>query len=209
MTDTARIIKRYANRKLYDTRDSRYVTLDQIAEMIRQREDVKVVDNSTKEDLTSVTLAQIIFEEEKRQRSFLPLAALRRIIESGGESLHDLVSQISESAGRVFRREDEPGAAADAPASEPAEPSEGGGHVDPVRMWREFVEGVQHTVESWHKAIDSNIHHALESMSPLAPLQKQVALVRERLSELEQKLNLARKKPAEETQDTGEAQSGS
>ena len=81
----ARIIKRYANRKLYDTQHSRYVTLDQIAEMIRGGDDVKIVDNKTKEDLTSVTLAQIIFEEEKRQKSFLPLQAMRNIIQSGGE----------------------------------------------------------------------------------------------------------------------------
>src|ERR1043165_9279857 len=80
-----RIIKRYANRKLYDTEHSRYVTLDQISEMIRNGDDVKIVDNKTKEDLTTVTLAQIIFEEEKKQRSFLPLGAMRNIIQSGGE----------------------------------------------------------------------------------------------------------------------------
>src|SRR4249920_3865475 len=84
MTDT-RIIKRYANRKLYDTEHSRYVTLDQISEMIRNGDDVKIVDNKTKEDLTTVTLAQIIFEEEKKQRSFLPLGAMRNIIQNGSE----------------------------------------------------------------------------------------------------------------------------
>src|SRR6187399_1329785 len=81
-----RIIKRYANRKLYDTQHSRYVTLDQISEMIRNGDEVKIVDNKSKEDLTSVTLAQIIFEEEKKQRSFLPLTAMRNIIQNGGES---------------------------------------------------------------------------------------------------------------------------
>src|SRR4026209_749856 len=81
----ARIIKRYANRKLYDTQHSRYVTLEQISEMIRNRDDIKIVDNKTKEDLTSVTLAQIIFEEEKKQRSFVPLTAMRNIIQNGGE----------------------------------------------------------------------------------------------------------------------------
>lgn len=80
-----RIIKRYANRKLYDTQHSRYVTLDQISEMIRAGDEVRIVDNKTKEDLTSVTLAQIIFEEEKKQRSFLPLTAMRNIIQNGGE----------------------------------------------------------------------------------------------------------------------------
>ena len=80
-----RVIKRYANRKLYDTMHSRYVTLEQIADMVREGEDVRIVDNTTKEDLTSVTLAQIILEEEKRKKSFLPLAAMRHIIQSGGD----------------------------------------------------------------------------------------------------------------------------
>ena len=60
-----RVIKRYANRKLYDTRDSKYVTLDRIAELVRNGEEVKVVDNRTKRDLTKVTLAQIIYEEQR------------------------------------------------------------------------------------------------------------------------------------------------
>ena len=63
---TARTIKRYANRKLYDTRDSRYVTLDHIAAMVRAGDDVRVVENTTRADLTTATLAQIIFEEEKK-----------------------------------------------------------------------------------------------------------------------------------------------
>jgi polyhydroxyalkanoate synthesis regulator protein len=56
-----RIIKRYSNRKLYDTKDSRYVTLLQIAEMVRSGEEVQIIDNNTKDDLTEVTLAQIIY----------------------------------------------------------------------------------------------------------------------------------------------------
>ena len=59
------MIKRYANRKLYDTRESRYVTLQQLGELIRDGEDIRIIDNQSKEDLTKVTLAQIIYEEEK------------------------------------------------------------------------------------------------------------------------------------------------
>jgi polyhydroxyalkanoate synthesis repressor PhaR len=79
---TARTIKRYANRKLYDTRDSRYVTLDHIAAMVRAGDDVKVVDNTTRSDLTTATLAQIIFEEEKKTPR-LTVAGLRKIIQGG------------------------------------------------------------------------------------------------------------------------------
>ena len=64
-----RVIKRYSNRKLYDTKDSRYVTLLQIAEMVRGGEEVQIIDNNTKEDLTEITLAQIIYEEQKQKAS--------------------------------------------------------------------------------------------------------------------------------------------
>ena len=83
---TARTIKRYANRKLYDTRDSRYVTLDHIAAMVRAGDDVKVVDNTTRADLTTATLAQIIFEEEKKTPR-LTVAGLRKIIQGGMAAL--------------------------------------------------------------------------------------------------------------------------
>jgi len=90
-----RVVKRYANRKLYDTQRSRYVTLEQIADMIRSGEDVKIVDKHSKEDLTAITLTQIIFEEEKKQ-SFLPLSALRNIIQSGASNMTQLASQAGE-----------------------------------------------------------------------------------------------------------------
>src|SRR5438477_8803921 len=79
---TARTVKRYANRKLYDTGHSRYVTLDHIAAMVRAGDDVKVVDNTTRADLTTATLAQIIFEEEKKAPR-LSVAGLRKIIQGG------------------------------------------------------------------------------------------------------------------------------
>lgn len=188
-----RIIKRYANRKLYDTKESRYVTLDQIAEMIRQGEDVKVVDNNSKEDLTSVTLAQIIFEEEKKQHSFLPLAALRNIIQSGGESLQGLMSQISESAermGRIFH----PGAHGDEKEPRPEaekekEPAATGERLDPTKLLRDFMDGVQHAMDDWQKRLETNLHHAVETVSPLAPLQKEIQTLQERLAELERKLS--------------------
>ena len=68
-----RVIKRYSNRKLYDTRDSRYVTLLEIAELVRAGEDVQVIDNATKQDKTDVTLALIISEELKARPKGIPL----------------------------------------------------------------------------------------------------------------------------------------
>jgi polyhydroxyalkanoate synthesis repressor PhaR len=79
-----RVIKRYSNRKLYDTVDSRYVTLLQIAEMVRAGENVQIIDNASKEDKTEVTLALIISEELKAQPRGVPLGTLRELIQERG-----------------------------------------------------------------------------------------------------------------------------
>lgn len=83
----ARVVKRYANRKLYDTTTSRYVALDDIAALIRSGEEVEVTDNETGADLTAVTLAQIILEEERRRKSISALPLLRELVRYGGDAL--------------------------------------------------------------------------------------------------------------------------
>src|SRR5580693_10135114 len=82
-----RIVKRYSNRKLYDTKDSRYVTLLQIAEMVRAGEEVQVIDNNSKEDLTEQTLAQIIYEEQKSHARSVPLQTLKELIHQRTEKV--------------------------------------------------------------------------------------------------------------------------
>lgn len=84
------IIKRYPNRKLYDTEAKRYVTLDQIAEMIQARKDVLVIDHETGEDLTNLTLSQIIFEQEKKGAGFLQRSLLANLIRAGGDTLDQM-----------------------------------------------------------------------------------------------------------------------
>src|SRR6476660_5628501 len=88
-TPERRVIKRYSNRKLYDTKDSRYVTLLQIAEMVRGGEEVQIIDNNTKEDLTEVTLAKIIYEEQKQKASSrnVPLQTLMVLVPSRTEKV--------------------------------------------------------------------------------------------------------------------------
>lgn len=85
---TSKIIKRYSNRKLYDTERSKYVTLEEIADMIKAGDEVTIIDNKSKADLTSATLAQIIFENEKRD-SRMPLGMLRNLIQTSGEALNE------------------------------------------------------------------------------------------------------------------------
>lgn len=193
-----RIIKRYANRKLYDTQHSRYVTLEQIAAMIRNGEDVSIVDNNSKEDLTSITLAQIIFEEEKRQKSFLSLAAMRHIIQSGGESLQELASQAGARVRQVFRLDKEPApeeAARAIPADEATasetdaarpglrEMTGGAAHVV-----REFLERSQQTFDEWQKRVDDRVRQVVETLAPWTLLQKELHELEERLGEMEKRL---------------------
>ena len=98
------VIKRYSNRKLYNTDENKYINLEAIAKMIRNGEDVQVVDNVTGEDLTAVTLTQIIMEREKKEGDFVPRSILAELIQAGGESLNvireklgspsDLIQQV-------------------------------------------------------------------------------------------------------------------
>ena len=93
----AYVIKRYSNRKLYDTQESRYVTLEELEELIRAGREISVVDVSTGEDLTSVTLAQIILENERNHRAALPTAFLHQLIKHG-EAWQDFVQKSLRSS---------------------------------------------------------------------------------------------------------------
>jgi polyhydroxyalkanoate synthesis repressor PhaR len=173
-----RVIKRYANRKLYDTQRSRYVTLDQIAEMIRAGEDVKIVDNNSKEDLTALTLTQILFEEEKKGR-FLPLAALRNIIQSGGQSISTLATQAGEKVRAVFRRDGKEEELA--LVEEPAKEEEASGV-------KQIFERSQQTFDEWQKKVDERIQKVVEALSPFSGVEKELRSLRERIAELEKRL---------------------
>ena len=97
------LIKKYANRRLYDTVHSRYVNLKQIFEMIREGHTVEVVDASSGEDLSKVILTQIILEEEKGQRNLLPVDFLHRIIQEG-ESAYEKFLERGLAAGLAAYR---------------------------------------------------------------------------------------------------------
>lgn len=102
-----RMIKRYPNRKLYDLDRKRYVTLDNIAIMIQEGEDVQVIDHETGEDLTSITLSQIIFEREKKRAGFLPKSILTSLIRTGGGTLDYLRRSFQTSVGALRLLEEE------------------------------------------------------------------------------------------------------
>jgi polyhydroxyalkanoate synthesis repressor PhaR len=103
-----KIIKRYQNRKLYDTQQSCYVTLDDIAKMIRVSEDVMVIDNKTKNDITAATLTQIIFESEKKASQYAPLFTLREIIQTGNGSISGYLAKLGAFPKEQLRSEPAP-----------------------------------------------------------------------------------------------------
>lgn len=102
MKQKTKVIKRYQNRKLYDTHRSCYVTLDDLAEMIRKGEDIVVIDNRTEKDITSNTLTQIIFETEKKSKSLLPLHILRDIIKGSEGSISSFFQKTVKTGAREF-----------------------------------------------------------------------------------------------------------
>jgi polyhydroxyalkanoate synthesis repressor PhaR len=164
-----KIIKRYTNRKLYDTFESRYVTLDEIAEMIKAGAEVKIVDNRTKEDLTSITLAQIIFEEEKKT-SKMSLQMLRELIRHGGEMaqqfVEDTQARVEAVRQTILTR----------------------GQQTTDRA-KELVQASQDAVVGLQRRVDERVRAAVEGMSNLTEVRRQLEEIGRRIDGLEKKLD--------------------
>ena len=96
-----KIIKRYQNRKLYDTHESSYVTLDEIAKMIKGGEDLRVIDNKTKNDITAATLTQLLYESERKAKTQPSVDLLKEIIRHGDGSFSGFIqAKISTELAR-------------------------------------------------------------------------------------------------------------
>ena len=101
------IIKKYANRRLYNTETSSYITLDHLAAMIREGRDFKVVDAKSDVDITHNVLTQIIMEEEARGQTMLPVNFLRQLIAMYGDSMQAMVPGYLDASMESFRRNQE------------------------------------------------------------------------------------------------------
>lgn len=196
-----KVIKRYANRKLYDTERSCYVTLDEISQMIKAGEDVKVVDNKTKDDLTAVTLAQIIVEEEKKVQK-MPLKLLRSIIQSGNEALGDFYEKkfadpmkniredVEQRVHALLKRDGK--ASEGEPVPEAAQAGREAEQKDGVV--KEFVSSTSEAFESWQRRIDDRVRDTVGKMAArpdLDALRARIETLETRILQVE-----ARKKPA-------------
>ena len=102
--DDVVIIKKYANRRLYDTESSSYITLERLAEMVRQKRQFKVVDAKSGEDLTRGVLTQIIMDEEARGATMLPVNFLRQLISMYGDQMQAVVPQYLEASLEALQR---------------------------------------------------------------------------------------------------------
>ncbi len=101
------IIKKYANRRLYDTNASAYVTLDHLARLVREKRDFIVQDAKTGEDLTRSVLTQIIFEQENKEEGVLPISFLRQVIQLYGESMQSILPSYLELSMNTFLSQQE------------------------------------------------------------------------------------------------------
>jgi polyhydroxyalkanoate synthesis repressor PhaR len=98
------VIKKYANRRLYNTETSSYITLDLLSQMTREGREFVVVDAKTGEDITHNVLTQIIMEEEQRGKNMLPVNFLRQLIAMYGDSMQSMVPQYLEASMDAFRK---------------------------------------------------------------------------------------------------------
>jgi polyhydroxyalkanoate synthesis repressor PhaR len=100
-----KVIKRYQNRKLYDTHQSCYVTLEEISQMIKNGDDLRVIDNKTKNDITQATLTQLLYETERKTSNPVPVELLKEIIRKGDGSFSGYIR--TNMKGDVSRFESE------------------------------------------------------------------------------------------------------
>ena len=166
----SRVIKRYGNRKLYDTQESRYVTLEDIATFVKGGEDLRVVDNDSGEDLTAVTFAQIILEEERKKNGFVPVQILRRMIQQGEQALHGIVQKVDK------------------------------GVESGKRMIDDMIAAPQKRLETLQSRIDGRVEEAVDRLKALpADLQRQLTRIEKSIREFEARLAKLRgtEKPAE------------
>ncbi len=189
------LIKRYPNRKLYDTEAKRYVTLDDIAAMVRAEKDVRVIDNDSGDDVTSLTLTQIILEQEKKSAGYLPSALLTNLIRSGGNTFDNLRKSVQSSMAGVT--------------------SMGGLTELTRRRSQEFEAQVSSLFEQGKLSIeqaqsmlklDGLVNEVLHSLnvptqSELHALQEQVELLAERLRDLDESA-VATQVPTKQAQTT-------
>jgi polyhydroxyalkanoate synthesis repressor PhaR len=181
-TQKARIIKRYTNRKLYDTEESRYVTLEEIAGLVKAGVELQIVDNRTGKDLTEVTLAQILYEEQKKQTTRMPLNLLKEIIRTRGTTISDFLQRTVAQPVASLRE------GAERKVDEIVRRSETTVE-EKTRQVRDFFTQTQKVLDDMRKNLDERLHTLVNAFGSRAQMREQLAELRKRIEEIENKLN--------------------
>jgi polyhydroxyalkanoate synthesis repressor PhaR len=179
-TDRVRLIKRYGNRKLYDVRTSKYVTLEGVRALVQQGEDVRVVDNDSGEDLTGVTFAQIIYEEAKRADGGLSLPLLRWLVERGDEAMRDVMRGVERGREALENVRD----AAEKRVQTLVHPKGGKGG----KLLGDLMEAPQRRLDELQKRIDSQVRQSVERVTHHPAFRKEIERVERSVHELEKQL---------------------
>jgi polyhydroxyalkanoate synthesis regulator protein len=148
------------------------VTLLQIAEMVREGEEVQIIDNNTKDDLTEITLAQIIYEEQKSHSRAVPLQALKELIHTRTEKV--LAELRDGPIGRLIPGTKGGDDKVEAPPAKDQKPT--------------LVDQAKEKFEEMQHQLDERIKSILVTFRPLQQLQQEVRRLNERIDELERKL---------------------
>lgn len=197
-TTPLRLIKRYGNRKLYDTSESRYITLDEIARLVRSGNDVKVIDNENGDDLTAITFAQIILEEEKRRSSLISLGLLRELVQHGEDTLAEIrtrvekgveaIGTIGEKAGRRVQ-EIVSGSVGERSEAAPGPPPAGPAADEPGKgFFDDLIAAPQRRLEALQRSIDERIKSSVGRITSHPVVQHEVQRIERSIKKLEERL---------------------
>jgi len=173
-----RLIKRYGNRKLYDTKASAYITLDGIAALVRGGQDVRVIDNDSGEDLTALIFAQVIVEEQKKKSgtALLSMPALRWILQEGEARIQEFLERVDKSREAIDNVRDL------------AEK----GVERLVKRSGELLETPQRSFDALQKQIDTQVRRSVEAIAAHPAVQSELTRIQHSLHRLEDQLRTLR-----------------
>lgn len=164
-------IKRYPNRKLYDTEFSRYITLEEIAEHLRSGGEVRVVDSKSGQDITSVTLAQVLLGEEKKSRADVSLQRLIGMLQTGGEyiqkKLGSNVTNLKDEAEKTVQRLMK---------------------GEPVEDLRDFILSTHNAYDDLQRKMDDRLRVMLAAVRNLSPLLKDMSKLKDEMKSMEKRV---------------------
>lgn len=177
-----RLIKRYGNRKLYDTHASAYITLDGIAALVRGGQDVRVIDNDSGADLTALIFAQVIVEEQKKKSgtALLSMPALRWILQEGEARIGEFLERVDKSREAIDNVRDM------------AEK----GVERLVRKSGELLETPQRSLDALQKQIDTQVRRSVEAIAGHPAVKSELSRIQTSLRRLEEQLRNLRSQPA-------------